>query len=133
MAAADEAIQRQESRIKNLFLVGYRGTGKTTVARILAQKMGWTWIDADAALEEHFGRSIRLIFEEEGEAGFRQKEAVLLKELCCFRDQVIATGGGVVLRAANRERLRAAGRVVWLTADAGVLWQRLQADATTRE
>ena len=119
--------------IKNLFLIGPRGTGKTTVAQILAERLGWSWIDADAALEERCGRSIRLIFEEEGEIGFRQKEAALLEELCRRRDQVIATGGGVVLRAANRECLRAACHVVWLTADAQVLWQRIQADATTRE
>src|SRR6266851_4297715 len=129
MAQVDEAIKNQQATIDNLFLIGYRGTGKTTVARILAHRIGWTWIDADAALEERFGCSIRIIFEEEGEAGFRQKEAALLEELCCSREQVIATGGGVVLRAANRERLRAAGRVVWLTAAARVLWQRLQADA----
>jgi len=119
--------------IKTLFLIGPRGTGKTTVAQILAERLGWSWIDADAVLEERCGRSIRLIFEEEGEAGFRQKEAALLEELCRGRDQVVATGGGAVLRAANRECLRTAGQVVWLTADAQVLWQRIQSYATTRE
>jgi shikimate kinase len=133
MAPADEAIKNQKSKIKNLFLIGYRGTGKTTVAKILAEKIGWAWIDADTALEDRYGRSIRLIFAEEGEAGFREKEAALLEELCCSPNQIIATGGGVVLSAANRERLHASGRVVWLTADAQTLWQRLQADATTRE
>jgi shikimate kinase len=117
----------------NLFLIGLRGTGKTTAACNLAQRIGWSWIDADAALEERYGRSIRVIFEEEGEAGFREKETAVLEELCRSHDQVIATGGGVVLAAANRERLRAAGKVVWLTADAATLWQRLQADTTTRE
>jgi shikimate kinase len=131
MAAADKA--NQKSTIQNLFLIGPRGTGKTTVAQLLAERLGWSWIDADAVLEERCGRSIRLIFEEEGEAGFRQKEAALLEEFCRCRDQVIATGGGVVLGAANRESLRASGQVVWLTADAQVLWQRVQSDATTRE
>ncbi len=126
-------MARGNPAINNLFLIGYRGTGKSTVARILAEKLGWSWVDADARLEECWGRSIRQIFEEEGEAGFRQKEAAILEELCRSREHVIATGGGVVLGAANRQRLRTAGRVVWLTADADVLWHRLQADATTRE
>jgi shikimate kinase len=116
-----------------LFLVGYRCTGKTTVARLLAEALGWDWVDADQLLETHHGRSIRQIFAEEGEAGFRDKEAALLETLCERRQTVIATGGGVVLRPANRERLRTVGRVVWLTADASTLWQRLQADATTGE
>jgi shikimate kinase len=126
MAPANKAIP-------NLFLIGYRCTGKTTVARILAERLGWTWIDADRALEERYGRSIRQIFAEEGEAGFREKESAVLEQLCGSQNQIIATGGGVVLEAANRERLRAAGRVVWLTAEAQTLWQRLQADTTTRE
>jgi shikimate kinase len=121
------------AEIKNLFLIGYRGTGKTTVARILAEKIGCIWIDADLILEERYARSIRRIFEEDGEAGFREKETAVLEELCRSREQVIATGGGVVLREANRQFLRTAGRVVWLTADAHTLWQRLQADAKTHE
>jgi shikimate kinase len=116
-----------------LFLIGYRGSGKTTVARLLADRLGWTWKDADEILETRHGRSIRTIFAEEGEAGFRDKEAAILAELCQQQDQVIATGGGMVLRPENRRRLRDAGRVVWLTADARTLWQRLQQDATTVE
>jgi shikimate kinase len=131
--ALEAASNQPASSIPNLFLIGSRGTGKTTVAQILARRLGWSWIDADGVLEERHGRSIRLIFEQEGEAGFREKEAAVLEELCRGRQQVIATGGGVVLRAANRERLRASGRVVWLTANARILWERLQTDATTRE
>jgi shikimate kinase len=117
----------------NLFLIGYRGAGKTTVARILAGRLGRSWIDSDAALEERHGRSIARIFAEEGEAGFRDKEAALLEDLCSRRGAVIATGGGVVLRPANCQRLKAAGRVIWLTADAWTLWQRLQNDSTSSE
>ena len=115
-----------------IFLVGYRCTGKTTVARLLAERLGWGWRDADLELERRHG-SIRQVFAAEGEAGFRDKEAAVLAELCGTPRQVIATGGGVVLRPENRERLRAAGRVVWLTADAETLWRRLQQDAATAE
>lgn len=116
-----------------VFLIGYRGTGKTTVARLLAARLGRPWLDADALLEERHGRTIRDIFATEGEAGFRDKESALLAELCGMHSHVIATGGGVILRPENRARLRAAGTVVWLTAEATTLWQRINGDATTAE
>jgi shikimate kinase len=122
-----------ESGDRPIFLIGYRGTGKTTVARLLAERLGWQWLDADALLEQRHGRSIKQIFAEEGEAGFRDKEAALLPELCRLRKCVIATGGGIILRPSNRETLRAAGTVVWLSADAATLWRRIQADTTTAE
>ncbi len=115
-----------------LFLIGYRGAGKTEVARLLAPMVGWTWLDADAVLEERHGQSIRQIFVAEGEAGFRAKESALLQELCGLNDHVIATGGGVILREENRAALKR-GAVVWLRAPADVLWQRIQADANTAQ
>ncbi|MFO0927779.1 MAG: shikimate kinase [Gemmataceae bacterium] len=114
-----------------LFLIGPRGSGKTTVARLLAERLGMGWLDADAVLEERAGTTIREIFAAEGEAGFRQREADLLAELCGLDRQVIATGGGVVLRPENRRRLRESGFVVWLTADVDTLWARIAGDATT--
>ncbi len=114
-------------------LIGPRGSGKTTVARLLAERLGWNWVDADEVLEQRYGKSIRTIFAEEGEAGFRDKEAAVLADLCQRKRHVLATGGGVVLREANREVLRRSARVIWLTADVDTLWQRLQADATTAE
>jgi shikimate kinase len=116
-----------------IFLVGYRGTGKTAVARLLAERLGWNWVDADVVLEDRAGQSIRAIFTAEGEAGFRRRETALLEELSHMQRHVIATGGGVILNASNRERMRAAGQVVWLTADAETIWQRLQEDASTTE
>ena len=116
-----------------LFLIGYRATGKSTVARLLAERLGWGWVDADAVLEERAGHSIKTIFAAEGEAGFRTRESAVLADLCRLRRHVVATGGGVVLSAANRALLRRSGRVVWLTADADTLWQRLQGDAATAE
>jgi shikimate kinase len=113
-----------------IFLIGYRGTGKTSVARLLANQLGWAWVDADETLERRHGRSISALFAEEGETGFREREAVLLDELCRLERHVVATGGGVVVREENRRRLREAGRVVWLTADTVTLWQRLQEDSS---
>jgi shikimate kinase len=118
---------------RQVFLVGYRGSGKTTVARLVADRLGWQWLDADSVLEGKHGRTIRQIFAEEGEAGFRDKEAALLAELCQYDNHVIATGGGIVLRPGNRQMLHLSGRVVWLTADAATLWDRINRDATTAE
>ena len=115
-----------------LFLIGYRGTGKSTTAELLALRLGWDWVDADALLEQRAGRSIRQIFETEGEAAFRDLEATLLAELCQRRRLVVATGGGVVVRPENRQHLKE-GTVVWLTGDAATLWQRLAACHTTAE
>ena len=116
-----------------IFLIGPRGSGKTTVARLLAERLGWEWVDADDVLEARHGRSIRAIFAEEGEAGFRDKEADVLMGLCGRVRCVVSTGGGVVVREANRALLRASGRVVWLTADADTLWRRLQDDGLSGE
>jgi shikimate kinase len=121
------------SETNNLLLIGYRCTGKTTVARLLATWLGWDWTDADTVVEERAGQTICAIFAAEGEAGFRQREEAVLEELSQGKRRVIATGGGVVLSGRNRERLREAGRVVWLTADADTIWQRLQTDASTRD
>jgi shikimate kinase len=117
----------------SIFLIGYRGTGKSTVARLLAARLGWNWLDADAVLEARAGRTVREIFADEGEAGFRDHEAQVLKELAGCQRCVIATGGGVVLRHENRRLMRSAGPVIWLTADAETIWKRLQEDATTAE
>lgn len=116
-----------------IFLVGPRGSGKTTVARLLAGRLGWGWLDADLMLERQAGCSIRELFASAGEAAFRDLESAVLDHLCNCRRLVIATGGGVVLRTANRQRLRAAGRVVWLKGNALTLWRRLQEDAMTGE
>jgi shikimate kinase len=126
-------IHNLTAAVENVFLIGYRGTGKTTIAPVLAEKLGYTWVDADRALEERCGRSVRTIFAEEGEAGFRDKEGALLEELGTNVGQVIATGGGIILREANRQLLRKTGRAIWLTADAPTIWQRLQTDPATAE
>ncbi len=116
-----------------LYLIGYRGSGKSTVGRLLARRLGWDFVDADEHLEAQAGQSIFAIFAAEGEQGFRQREAAILRSLSERPRHVIATGGGVVLSAANRELLRATGHCVWLTGDPATLYQRLESDPATRD
>jgi shikimate kinase len=114
-----------------VLLVGPRGSGKSTVARLLAADLGWSWVDADVLLEQRAGSSIRDLFAAEGDDGFRRREAEVLAELCTLECHVIATGGGVVLRPENRDLLKRSGVVVWLTGDIDTLWGRIADDATT--
>ena len=116
---------------QRIFLIGPRGSGKTTVARLLGQRLGLPWVDADAVLTQRQGKSVREIFKEEGEAAFRRYEEAVLADLCRESPCVVATGGGVVLAAANRALLRQAGQVFWLTAAPETLWQRIQEHAAT--
>jgi shikimate kinase len=115
----------------NIILVGYRGSGKTTVGRLLAERLGRPFADADDLIEAGAGMSIADIFVAEGEVGFRDREAAALADLCARTGWVIATGGGAVLRDANRRLLKSSGFVVWLTASPDTLWARLQTDPTT--
>ena len=115
-------------------LIGYRGTGKSTVAAILSHLLGVPWCDADIRLEEKRGCSITTLIREQGQNYFRDEESLLLKELLVDCAGVLATGGGVVLRQHNRELLHSAGRpTVWLTASAEVVRSRLALDPTTAQ
>jgi len=115
----------------HLYLIGYRGTGKTTVGRVLAARVGRPFADLDERIETAAGRTIADIFAAEGEPGFRDRESAALRAASVEPPGVIATGGGIILRAENRELLRGSGRIAWLTAPAEALWARIQADAAT--
>ncbi len=117
----------------NLLLIGYRGTGKTSVAQRLALQLGWPWVDADVEVELRAGKSIAAIFADDGEPAFRDLESAALRDLVAGERRVIALGGGVILRAENRAAICAAGPVVWLTARPEILLARINADATSRE
>jgi shikimate kinase len=117
----------------NLVLVGYRGTGKSSVARLLADRLGLALVDADAELEAQAGCTIRELFATRGEPYFRELEAEILAQLEGRDLLVLATGGGVVLRAENRDRLRRLGLVIWLKADAATLAARIAADGNTAD
>jgi shikimate kinase len=113
-----------------IVLVGARGTGKSTVGRMLAERLGWAFVDADEHLEAVAAATIADIFRLQGEAAFRDLEADVLAELAKRERHVIATGGGVVLRDENRAKL-AGGFVVWLQATPEAAFARMQADPTT--
>jgi shikimate kinase len=109
--------------------VGYRGTGKSTVGRILAGRLDRRFLDADCEIEARAGRSIRSLFAESGEPAFRDWEERTIRELVAEHPgAVIATGGGAVLRGANRGLLRSHGLVIWLKAEPGELARRLLRD-----
>jgi shikimate kinase len=116
---------------RGLALVGYRGTGKSTVGQIVAERLGRPFHDADAVLELRFGRPVRSIFQEFGEPVFRDWEELVLAELATDVGSVVATGGGAVLRETNRRMLREFGFVVWLSADPAVLADRLRREPGT--
>jgi shikimate kinase len=114
-----------------LVLIGYRATGKTTVARLLAERLGWEWIDADVEIERRAGKAIARIFAEDGEPAFRNLEAEVIAELCQRPRLVLAAGGGAPLREQSRQVMRASGKVVWLTARPETIHTRMTGDQTT--
>ena len=114
-----------------LTLIGYRATGKTTLARLLAERLGWPWIDSDVRVEHRAGKAIARIFAEDGEPAFRDLEAAVIADLCRQGPLVLAAGGGAPLRPESRRAMRAAGHVVWLTARPETIHARMAADATT--
>jgi shikimate kinase len=115
----------------NLILIGYRGSGKTTVGRAAAKRLGYQFVDTDDLIVAEAGTTIAELFATEGESGFRDREAVAVERAAARTRCVISAGGGAVLRADNVERLRRSGFVVWLTAPAEVLCRRIEGDAST--
>ena len=113
---------------QNVFLVGMMASGKTTIGRHLATALGLRFIDADQIIEERAGADIAWIFDLEGEVGFRDREQSIIDELTRRDGIVLATGGGAVLREANRNRLRERGVVVYLDASLQRLVARTRND-----
>jgi shikimate kinase len=124
---------REDKRGDNILLVGYRGTGKSTLGKRLADVSGMPFIDMDQTIVEEKGSSISEIVEDHGWSFFRTLEKNLLIRLSKGKGQVIATGGGVVLNAKNRTLLREMGRVVWLQSDPEKIVTRLTQDKTRIE
>ena len=115
---------------RNVYLIGPMGSGKTAVGRRLATLLGIEFIDSDAEIEKRTGVDVRYIFEKEGEVRFRERERDVIADLTALEGVVIATGGGVILDPANRERLAKTGTVVYLETTVDTLVRRTKSTKT---
>ncbi len=115
----------------NIVLIGYRGCGKSTIGKLLAARLGLAFVDTDELISERAGKTIKEIFDQAGEAGFRELEAAVVADVAARDNTVIAAGGGVVLGSENIALLKRRGKLIWLQATPEVLWRRIQADQQT--
>jgi shikimate kinase len=123
---------QNKSSPARLLLIGYRGTGKTTVARLLAQRLDAQWVDTDVEVAKTAGRSIATLFAEAGEQAFRDQEAEVLRSLLSAPYRIFACGGGVVLREENRKLLAEAGTTILLQARPETIFTRLATDSNSK-
>jgi len=112
----------------NLFLIGYRCTGKSSVGRRLAATLGWAFVDTDSMIVSEKGMSIRKIVYDRGWQDFRRLEHAALQQVCSTDRRVVATGGGIVLDAANIGLMKASGKVIWLKATPDTIKSRMKQD-----
>ena len=117
-------------KYKNIYLVGLMGSGKTTLGKILSKKIDKQFYDSDQVIEEKLGVDVPIIFEYEGEAGFREREKDILKELVGIQNIVLATGGGIILSKSNRDLLAKNGIVIYLKSNQKDLILRMKNDKT---
>jgi shikimate kinase len=115
----------------NIFLIGYRCTGKTSVGRVLAASLARPFVDTDARIVSLNHQSIHRLVDDHGWPAFRRKEKQVLKDVCAKTGQVVATGGGIVLDAENVALMKQTGRVVLLTAGVETIRQRMHGDDTS--
>jgi shikimate kinase len=117
-------------KYKNIYLIGLMGSGKTTLGKILSKKLDKHFYDSDQVIEEKLGVNVPMIFEYEGEAGFREREKDILKELVNKQNIVLATGGGIILSECNRDLLAKNGIVIYLKSNQKDLALRMKNDKT---
>jgi shikimate kinase len=115
----------------NLFLIGYRCSGKTTVGKSIAMTIDWSFVDSDLLVIKKNGNSIKDIIDTAGWDAFRRMERSTLRQICTKDRQVVAAGGGVVLDADNIKAMKASGTVVWLEASAATIQERMRQDKNT--
>jgi len=117
--------------VERIVLIGYRGSGKSTVGRILAERLGWRFLDTDDLIEQAANMTIAEIFAAHGEQHFRDLEAAVIAEVCRLSRVVIGAGGGAILRNENVDNMRRDALVVWLTASPETLYARIVSDEKT--
>lgn len=113
---------------RNIILVGFMGTGKSTVGMTLAERLGWAFVDTDQYIEGKHRKSIPELFREQGEAFFRAAESEALREMLSGEGRILATGGGAVLAAENREMMQNNGFVIALRAAPDIIIRRVSED-----
>ncbi len=111
---------------RNIILVGFMASGKTSVGRALAERTGWTLVDADDVIVARAGKPIHRIFSEDGEPAFRKLERQVIADLCAGERQVIASGGGAFVSERNRDVMLSGGRVFFLSASPATILRRVQ-------
>lgn len=116
-----------------IFLIGYRCTGKTSVGKALAEKLKLPFVDADMLLVEEYGETISAMVAREGWQPFRDKESLILAKICATGDQVVATGGGVILDKKNVSLMKKSGTSVWLRAAPEIIKKRIVQDEKTED
>ena len=117
----------------NIFLIGYRGSGKTSVGGSLSDIIGWPFIDTDFQLVKELGMNISEIVDKKGWDFFRKKETAVLKKICNHDKQIVATGGGIVLNKENRANMKKSGKIVWLKATFATVKKRMLLDSKTKD
>ncbi len=117
--------------VKKILLIGFRATGKTTVGRLLAERLSWEFVDLDTYIEKKLGKSIREVVEESGWEAFREAERRAMREFIGKEKLVLSLGGGAVMHAAEMEALKEDSFTVWLDASAEVVLERLSRDPRT--
>lgn len=116
------------NKMKNVILIGFMGSGKSTIGKILAQKLKFEWLDMDIEIEKGEQKPISQIFEEMGEGYFREIESEYLRKMTQQTNKVISTGGGIVLKEENRQLLKDVGTVIFLHADSSQIIENLKDD-----
>jgi shikimate kinase len=124
-------VKGEPNNPSNVFLIGYRCTGKSSVGKLLAAKLGWPFIDTDSLLVSESGISIKEIVDKHGWDTFRKMEHAIVNQVCILDRRVVATGGGVVLDEANVNLMKKNGRIVWLKALSKTIESRMLLDQNT--
>ncbi len=119
--------------MSHIILIGYRGTGKTSIGRKLAERMGLPFYDTDQLLIDHIGKTIKDWVEEKGWASFRKEEREIIQELPSRTPGIIAMGGGAVMTPEIRETIQPLGPIIWLTADLKTILKRMESDPQNQD